>query len=354
MVQNQLVDYIGTQMKAGISREAIKSALVGVGWQAADVEDSLKKVENDAKPAGSWPVAAVSPAVTVNPATTPAQVRFPQNGPVATNPASRTSFSPMDLVNSGAAKPAATAPSTQAKTPATQPIKMSDFMGGTTPVASTMAGKFEKIASVAPGNVAAKPVTHKGERISMAAEGIGLIALAALTIYLYSQNSILSSKVGAVNTASTGVSAQLSTLQGQVQTLTGNNGTLQSQATDLTAQVSDLTTQLSFFAALTGAPTTTPATLAGTVTTSVNTKGVYAIKTQYGAVIFVKNSSDPKVAAILKPLVGTSATLAGSYLPGSDALTVATVNGNPVNPPAPTPVATPTPATPPAAATSTP
>jgi uncharacterized protein Smg (DUF494 family) len=45
MVQDSLVEYISSQMKAGISRDAIKASLVGAGWQAADVEDTLKKVE---------------------------------------------------------------------------------------------------------------------------------------------------------------------------------------------------------------------------------------------------------------------------------------------------------------------
>ena len=48
MIQDQLVEYISSQMKLGVSRDAIKSALAGVGWQVADIEDSLKKVEGAA------------------------------------------------------------------------------------------------------------------------------------------------------------------------------------------------------------------------------------------------------------------------------------------------------------------
>ena len=50
MVQDQLVEYISSQMKLGIARDAIKSALVGVGWAPLDVEDTLKKVEGGAAP----------------------------------------------------------------------------------------------------------------------------------------------------------------------------------------------------------------------------------------------------------------------------------------------------------------
>ena len=42
MVQDQLVEYVSSQIKLGISRDAIKSALVGVGWAPLDVEDTLQ------------------------------------------------------------------------------------------------------------------------------------------------------------------------------------------------------------------------------------------------------------------------------------------------------------------------
>ena len=53
MVQDQLVDYITAQTKLGTSREVIKTTLQGVGWQAADIDDSFKKIDGAAaaKPA---------------------------------------------------------------------------------------------------------------------------------------------------------------------------------------------------------------------------------------------------------------------------------------------------------------
>jgi hypothetical protein len=357
MVQNQLVDYISAQMKSGIGRDAIKSALTGVGWQAADIEDSLQKAESNAKPAAS-PVAAASPVVSPI-----AQVKPLSAAPASTvnsAPASR-SFSPMDIVGSGPrterlgsvspiasvasvapAKPAGSAAAAAtpvggpavigtAKSPFTgQPIKISDLMGGAPATGANMAGKFEKMVGSAD---APKHSGHMGEHASMIAEGIGLIALAALTIYFYTQNLALSAKVGAVNATGSNASAQLSALQSQVQALTDSNGTLQGQANGLTAQTADLETQLSFFVAGT-ATSTASGTLSGTIAAPMGAKGLYGLRTQYGAVIYVKNSSDPKAAALLKPLVGTSATLAGSYLAGSDLFTVDTVNSQPVNPPA--------------------
>ena len=60
MVQDQLVEYVSSQLKLGISRDAVKAALTGVGWAPLDVEDTLKKVEGAAVASAqpqlqSWP-----------------------------------------------------------------------------------------------------------------------------------------------------------------------------------------------------------------------------------------------------------------------------------------------------------
>ena len=58
MVQDQLVEYISSQLKLGVARDTVKSALVGVGWAQLDVEDTLKKVEGGAAPLSGQPVAS--------------------------------------------------------------------------------------------------------------------------------------------------------------------------------------------------------------------------------------------------------------------------------------------------------
>jgi hypothetical protein len=198
------------------------------------------------------------------------------------------------------------------------------------------AGTHFNVAKAQDGPTMTSPiVSHKGERVSMIAEAIGLIALAALSIYFYTQNAALSMQVATLGAAGTGTSAAASDLTTQIQTLTTSNTALTSQVAGLMTQMGDLKTQLSFFAVppLGAATTTATATVGGIVSTSVSAKGVYSIRTVNDAVIFVKNSTDPKVIALLKPLVGTTVTLAGNYLIGSDALTVTGVNGILVNPP---------------------
>lgn len=47
MIQPQIVEYAKSQLKLGVSREAIKSALLEAGWPEADTEDSLRSVAGE-------------------------------------------------------------------------------------------------------------------------------------------------------------------------------------------------------------------------------------------------------------------------------------------------------------------
>ena len=76
MVQDQLVEYVSSQLKLGISRDAVKTALVGVGWAPLDVEDTLKKVEGTTTAAPAQPAAPQkTPDVSMG-ASSISQVRF--------------------------------------------------------------------------------------------------------------------------------------------------------------------------------------------------------------------------------------------------------------------------------------
>jgi hypothetical protein len=205
--------------------------------------------------------------------------------------------------------------------------------------AFTARASFNNQSAAGVSDVTRVAVSHTGERVSMVAEAVGLVALAALSVYFYTQNSALTAKVNALSAAGSGATAaasDLTALTAQVQTLTASNAGLTTQVSNLTSVVGDLKTQLSFFATPQLIGTSTPATLTGTVSgvisTSTGAKGLFSVRAPNDIVIFVKNSSDPKVVAILKPLVGSTAVLTGPYVIGSDAITVTNVNGNLVNP----------------------
>src|SRR5581483_1292268 len=85
----------------------------------------------------------------------------------------------------------------------------------------------------------------------------------------------------------------------------------------------DLTLNLSFFAASKDA-TTTQATIGGTLSTG-NAKDPYKITTPRSADIYITNATAAKTLATLKTLVGSQVQVAGTYIPGSDQLTITSI-----------------------------
>jgi cell division protein FtsL len=227
---------------------------------------------------------------------------------------------------------------TSPKTAVSQPIRVADFVGATqsSPAVSVVTSKFASSALSRPAAASKGGVAvASGKKVAMIVEIVVILLLAGLSVFLYTQNASLSAKIANLTVSTGGAPAPASDLQGQLQTLTASQATLQGQVNDLTAVNNDLKAQLSFFAAPSGTPAVAASgTVAGMLAVSGVAKPTYSVRTQYDAVVFVKNSGDAKVAAALKPLVGSSVTLTGSYVPGSDTFTVVSVNGNPVNPPA--------------------
>lgn len=160
-----------------------------------------------------------------------------------------------------------------------------------------------------------------------------MIIFAAGALFLFFENRTLSAQVTSVNGQTNGVSSQLSALQAQFNSSTS---VLESQVSSATAENAALMLSLSFYAVPPGAPaTTTPvSSLSGTVLGGG--KYEYSITTAYGAKVFVANSKNAKVIALLQPLVGqtTPANFTGTYVPGEDTVTVETVNGTDINAPA--------------------
>ena len=318
MIQDQLVEYVSTQMKLGVSRDAIKSALTGVGWQAADVEDTLKKVEGDkAQPA----VIAAQPQPMAQKPSVQAVQSMPSNTPLSKSSSPFASFSPSDIV--GAAK---NAPS--------QPVRMGDFVSA--PAQDSTKKFFDKKPDLAGRGDAGKimnsaseyPPKGKGGKVMAIIEAVVVIGLAALSGFLYFQNSALSAKVNGLGGQSTDVASQISNLTAQVQAFTASNANLTAQITSLTAENTDLQMNLSFVAV-------PPSNSSSTASTTAQVNGVlrgggsalYVVTTSYGVKVYVKNSSDANVSAALAPLVGTTVQLSGTHILGSANLTVLNVNG---------------------------
>jgi len=248
MIQSSLIDYVVAQKKAGVSREVIASALVGVGWQATDVEDTLKKVESDAAQATGWPSAGqtVSRPAQVSPLpssvasvaasaipkidstkpvmeTKPLSGGSPVSSPMPSGAAKSSgigSFSPMDIIG-GVTSP---------KTAVSQPIRVADFVGATqsSPAVSVCHLKVRLVDTFASGGgFQRRRGGGIGKKVAMIVEIVVILLLAGLSVFLYTQNASLSAKIANLTVSTGGAPAPASDLQGQLQTLTASQATLQ-------------------------------------------------------------------------------------------------------------------------------
>jgi hypothetical protein len=322
MIQEQLTDYISSQIKLGVSREAVKTVLVDAGWASGDVEDTLKKVEGNApeQMATAKPMTA-SPAKTepqvirvsdlVSGSGTMAPITATNTTPTTTSPAAMSSTMNATLNAVAAAKVADTK---------VDPAKFGGKITGNTFQATN--------PKVMPTSYSASSTTSgkgKGGMVMGIIAVIIILGLGGAAGYFYSQNAALAAKVATLNAQTSSVNAQLASLNNQV----GDSNTgVQAQISSLTAANADLALNLSFFAVPLGTtPTATPLTISGSL--SGASKNLYQITTPRGATVYILNSANAKISAELKPLVGQTVSLTGTYIPGSDQMTVETVGNIP-------------------------
>ncbi len=309
MIQDQLVDYIASQVKLGVSRDSIKTALVGVGWAAQDVEDTFKKVEQPA--AGIQQPAAAAP----------------QQPGASGQPAASVG------------QPAATASRQPA---AAQVIRVSDLVSASltpTVLSSPSRSNAQKVSpGMMQGKMGAAPAMGEASKKRMGKSAyimIGLIlVLAGVSAYLYFENSSLSSQMNSQGAQNQGSASQVASLNNQVQALTASSTVLTAQIAELSAQVQELQEDLSFFMVPAGDSASVPVavTVSGTLSGG---KPTYVVTTLEGVKVTVKNSSNADVQAALAPLLGASSTveISGTHNPGVASVTVSDVNGQPVTPP---------------------
>lgn len=301
MVQDQLVEYITSQIKAGVRPETIKATLVAAGWQSVDVDDTLKKVQGPAVAAG----VAAQPMTGAGPK------------PIATAKAEPQTIRVSDLVSASSSTTSMSA--SAAKPVDTRAQSAKQFL---TPTSSPGATSYQSTTTTTTrSSVSRGPITIE---IIL---GVLMVAFGAVAAYFFFANMGLSNQVATLTAQSTGVSTQVTTLQNQ---LDASTTALIAQAASATAQSQDLALDLSFYAVPTGVPATPTTTtmLDGTVSGG-GTGKLYVITTAYGAKVPVANSKDPKVVSLLQPLVGTNTSVpfGGAYTPGVDSITLTVING---------------------------
>ena len=294
MIQDQLVDYISAQKKAGVSRDTIKNTLVSAGWQVADVEDTLKKVEGG----------AVSQPITAKPIATTASSSAPQTMKMS------------DLVSSS--DPGNTSSVATKSFTGAQPATTKTTTTTSTTATSFSAKQFPEKSS-----------SSHGALITEIVLGILVIAIGGLAGYLYFQNNALNAKIASANTTSGSAEQQLAALQ---QAATASTTALTAGNNTLTAQNKELITELSFYTPATNTAPGATSTVSLSGTLSGGGKIPYIIKATYGAKVYISNSKDANVIAALAPFATSTAAINfdGTYVPGADSMTVTAVNGTAV------------------------
>ncbi len=302
MVQEQLIDYVSSQMKLGVSREAIKSALVSAGWVAGDVEDTLKKVQGpEAATAMSQSSSAVKTTSAIAQVTKGSDPQMIRVSDLVSSPFSGSAAKPM----------------TTSTTATTAPMAKNDVAAAAKFGGTIKGNSFE----------AASPAHSKVSR-PLILEIVGavlILALGALAWYFYSGNAALAAKVNSLNSQSGSVTSQLSALQAQINASSSADS---AEIASLTAANNDLMLNLSFYAVPLGTPTSTamasiPVTISGSI--SGGGRAPYAVTTPRGAKIFIANSSNASIVSGLKSSVGQTAQLSGTYIEGSDEMTVSSI-----------------------------
>ncbi len=299
MPSAQLTDYIAQQRRLGVSDEALRAALLNAGWGEAEVSEAMQPVQ-------FTPAAAskVAPPVVSTPAVRPiqpAQSRLVQPAAASQPSAASSAFMSLDAF--------------QSKSEKTVEMK-----------------RAEPKAEVVKLDLRETPKTklHLNKSLILGiAAAVVIVALAGAAAYFYSRS-------GSGDALSMDKDAKILELQTRNSELANNVASITQTNTELTAKTSgfetenkDLSAHLSFFILPAGAKATTELSvaLAGTLKFE---RGVYVLTTSRGLNASIKNSKDARVEAVLKPLVGSAITIAGTHLGTSKEITLTTVNNQPL------------------------
>ncbi|MDO8504940.1 MAG: hypothetical protein Q7S36_03775 [Candidatus Liptonbacteria bacterium] len=298
MANQQLNDYVAGQKLAGVTEENIKKTLKEVGWPDVEIEASMRSGK---------PMAATA---------------FPSGGNEPVKAENRVEPK-KETMNFEAM---------------INPSQMTSFPGSQANFKAKGADMNQKTAGV----YAAAPVSARKKSIlPWILVIIFMLALAGGGVFFYLKTNSLSGEVSALTASNTSLSEELSKLKNSGTSATDE---LNIELTALKADATEANMELSLFVVPQAASETpavasgTPATASGTVAqaTEFTLKGLigfsksqYTLTTAKGITLFVKNSKDPKLDAVLKPLVGATAELKGTHMPGSFDITAVAVNGTP-------------------------
>lgn len=272
------MDYIKSQLKVGVDKDAIKSSLLGTGWNGLDVDDSMKSAaEEGVSPS---PVSPASPKMAAGGAPIVVSDLIPNT-------------SKMEIIT--------------AKTDEKKPIESAE------PKKTRLAIKF-------------KLPKLEAKLVVVVVLAVVTLAVVGAAAYFYVQAKNTGDKLAALTAAGSAAQSQATSLNSQVTDLTNAKNDLTGQVSALTVANQELTNDLSFFVAAPSASTSEIA-VAFSGSLAGGGKVEYSLTATSGVRVFAANSKDAKVDTALKPLLGGAAQISGTHVPGSREITVTSVNG---------------------------
>lgn len=313
----QLKDYIVEQTKLGVSKDIVKTTLLGAGWKEDDVNQAITESELAAQSAASFkPVSPIQPIQQAKSVESIQQAQPVQSvKPVDTS----QTFKPVNMPGSFsvAAKSSPSFVTSDIFKSKSEPVFQSS--NTKTQTASNSAETKQQVTSMTQND---KSTAGIGGKILPISLGVVSILLLGGNIYFFLQNSDLNSRLNSINSGK-------ASSDNQATSLTADKKNLTDQIDSLNKTITDLNSQLSIFAVPADASSTTASfdvegTLGG------GGKLPYSITTSKNILLSVKNSKDVDVETVFKSLVGTRVSIVGTHQPESNQLTVTTVNGQPV------------------------
>ncbi|MDO8664509.1 MAG: hypothetical protein Q7K44_03140 [Candidatus Liptonbacteria bacterium] len=314
----QLKDYIAEQTKLGVSKDMVKSALLGAGWKEDDINQAVTEAESGPQEiAPLKPASLVQPIQQIKPAQSAQQTQSAQ--PAKSTEVSQA-FKPVNMPGSF---------STAAKDSPVSFITSDIFKPKSEPVFQSLDAK-SKTSSNSPE---AKPqvismtqndksAAGMGDKILTISLGVVSIILLGGNVYFFLQNGGLRSNFDSLNNGKASSESQIASLTTDKKNLTDEVGSLSKIITDLNSQISI------FAVPADSSSTTVSFDVVGML--GGGGKSLYSLTTSKNIVLFVKNSKDADVESVLKSLTGKQVGIGGTHQPESTQLTVTTVNGQPV------------------------
>ena len=307
MANQQLIDYLKEQLKAGANKEDLKKALLDVGWSAVDIEDAFNAIELETK----------TPPIVIQPEVSKTEV-------------------PKENVLDLTKKETPIAKETPSSKEIPQFISRESFISSTSQpfVSSKSEGGNKNIQTPQVSNVKFQtpkaeealstklPASHKKFKIIIyVAFGIVIVGLLGLIIFLYQDNSKLKNQVVTSSSQQGDLEAQVQSLTKTINTLQTEASTLKSENESLKSEVFDLENQILLFSPSTSS---LDIQLSGKILLD---KNQYVLKTSKDIIVSIKNVKDEKVKEVLSSIVNTEVKVEGQRTPGLREITIKSIDG---------------------------